>query len=307
MLFLTIKMKVFRLTILSFLLIAAGYNVFLWTITFDKTNLENLNEGEVQVIGHSGVGFFSFFPFKYFPSNSYGSISKALDEYKVEGVEVDLHLTADDKFVLFHDGNLDNKTTLTGCTGNKTLEELTQTKYQLGAPFDWFQSERIISLSELIDSLHKRKEFPFLHMDVRNWNECNTPQENEVLEGKIALELIKLLNAKKVPANKVLIISLSQNLLTKLKELENSYPVSFEIVGEGPQFLEWAIENGTESVTVKPRLLTIELSKKAHDAGMKVITFGAKSKSGNKKLLELNPDVIQTDNIPALKELMGYK
>ena len=299
-------MKVLRITLLGLFLIAAGYNVFLWTITFDKTNLDNLNEGEVQIIGHGGIGFASLFPFKYLPTNSYGAILKALNEYKVVGVEVDLHLTEDRKFVLFHDGKLDNKTALSGCTGDKTLKELTHTNYELGVPFNWFQTERIIGLSELLDSLLERKIFPFLHLDVRNWNECNTPQENEVLEEEIALELIKLLDAKKVPANKILIISLSQNLLMKLKELGNPYPVSFEIVGREFEFLQWAIDNDIKSVTVKPRLLTEELSKKAHVAGLQVITFGAKSKSGNKKLLELNPDVIQTDNIPALQDLMGY-
>jgi glycerophosphoryl diester phosphodiesterase len=141
---------------------------------------------------------------------------------------------------------------------------------------------------------------------VRNWNECNTSQENDVLEGLIAKELIAFLKTKKVPLDKILIISLSQDFLLQLKEFNNPYPVSFEIVGRENEFLQWAINYGVESVTVKPQLLTKELSKKAHDAGIKVITFGAKSKSGNKKLLELNPDVIQTDNIPALKELMGY-
>jgi glycerophosphoryl diester phosphodiesterase len=307
MLFLTIRMKVLRLTLLGLFLIAAGYNVFLWTITFDKTNLDNLNNGEVQIIGHGGMGFASFLPFKYYPTNSYGSLFKAIDEFKVEGVEVDLHLTKDRKFVLFHDGKLDNKTALPGCTGDKTLGELTQTNYQLGVPFDWFQSERIIGLAELLDSLLQRKEFPFLHLDVRNWNECNTPQENDVLEGTIALELIKLLNDKQVPTEKILIISLSPNFLMKLKEINNPYPVSFEIVGREFEFLQWAIDNGIKSVTVKPKLLTKEISKMAHNSGLQVITFGAKSKSGNKKLLELNPDVIQTDNIPALKELMGYE
>ncbi len=288
------------------LLIAAGYNVFLWTVTFDKTNLKNLSGGELQIIGHSGVGFSSLIPFKYFPSNSYGSLFKALDQYKTEGVEVDLHLTSDRKFVLFHDGKLDNKTALSGCPANKTLEELMQTNYELGVPFDWFQSERIIGFAELIDTLQEREKFPILHLDIRNWNECSTPEENKVLEGTIAQELIDLLNDKKVPVDKVLIISLSQSFLMKLKELENPYPVSFEIVGREQEFLQWAIDYGVESVTVKPRLLTTNLSKTAHDSGVKVITFGAKSKSGNKKLLKLNPDVIQTDNIPALMELMGY-
>jgi glycerophosphoryl diester phosphodiesterase len=157
-----------------------------------------------------------------------------------------------------------------------------------------------------LDSLQEREEFPFLHLDVRNWNECNTSQENDVLEGLIAEELIAFLKIKKVPLDKILIISLSQDFLLQLKKFNNPYPVSFEIVGRENEFLQWAINYGVESVTVKPQLLTKELSKKAHDAGLKVITFGAKSKSGNKKLLELNPDAIQTDNIPALKDLMGY-
>jgi len=293
--------------IFSFLvLIILGYNVFLWTITFDKANLDNLHNGEVEIIGHGGVGFSSLFPFKFFPSNSYGSLFKALNEYEVDGVEVDVHITKDDKFVLFHDSELSPKTNLSGCAGSQVLSELTETKYELGFPFDLFQSERIIGLEELIDSLYLREEFPALHLDIRNWNACNTPQENTVFEQRMATSLVQFLRKKQVPEEKLLIISLSQTFLMHLKEQNNPYPVSFEIVGRENEFLQWAIEYGVESVTVKPRLLSKELSKKAHDAGLKVITFGAKSKSGNKKLLELNPDAIQTDNIPALKDLMGY-
>ena len=300
-------MKAFRWIFIFFALVALGYNVFLWSIMFDKSELENINNGEIEIVGHGGVGFSSWFPFKYFPSNSYGSLFEALNEYGSDGIEVDLHYTADGKFVLFHDSKLENKTELTGCTANRTLQELTETDYKLGAPFDWFHSERIIGFEELIDSLHKRKEFPILHIDVRNWNECLTSKENAVLEKEMASELIRFLKAKKVPIDKTLIISLSQVLLNELKAQKNPFPVSFEIVGRELEFLQWAIEYGVESITVKPRLLTKDISKKAHNAGLQVITFGAKSKSGNKKLLELNPDVIQTDNIPALKDLMGYE
>lgn len=300
-------MKALRYIIAFFALVVLGYNVFLWSITFDKSELDNLTNGELMVVGHGGVGFSSWLPFKYFPSNSYGGLFKALNEYKVDGIEIDIHLTADGKFVLFHDGKLDGKTDSVGCTGSKTLLELTTTNYELGVPFDWFQSERIIGFEELIDSLRTREEFPFLHLDIRNWNECNTPLENSVLEKNTASKLIQFLIYKEVPIEKILIISLSQVFLDELKAQNNPYPVSFEIVGRELEFLQWAIDYGVESVTVKPKLLTKELSKKAHQAGIKVITFGAKSKSGNKKLLELNPDVIQSDNIPALKDLMGYE
>jgi|GEM_PF-1053884 glycerophosphoryl diester phosphodiesterase len=300
-------MKTLRSIVIFLALVVVGYNVFIWSITFDKSELDNITNGEVMVVGHGGVGFSSLFPFKRYPSNSYGSLFKALNEYSVDGVEIDVHRTSDGKFVLFHDGKLDNNTALTGCTGDKTLKELQSTRYQLGVPFDWFQSEYIIGFEELIDSLHQRNEFPFLHLDVRNWNECSTPQENAILEHLIAAELIQFLNDKQVPLDRILIISLSQTFLNELKTQNNPYPVSFEIVGRELEFLQWAIDYGVESVTVKPKLLTKEISKLAHQAGIKVITFGAKSKSGNKKLLGLNPDVIQTDNIPALKDLMGYE
>ncbi len=299
-------MKVLRLFILFLLIVAAGYNVFLWTITFDKAQLQNNSNGAVEIIGHGGIGFNSWFPFKYFPSNSYGSLFKALNEYGADGVEIDLHLTADGQFVLFHDSKMENSTALSGCPSDRTLDELKATKYKLGAPFDWFHDERIIGFEELIDTLKKRETFPIIHLDIRNWSECNTTEENVEFESTLAKALITFLKFKEIPKEKVLLISLSQNFLQQLKKYDNPYPVSFEIVGREEDLLQWAIEYGVNSVTVKPRLLTKELSKNAHEAGIKVITFGAKSKSGNKKLLELNPDVIQTDNIPALQDLLGY-
>lgn len=299
-------MKTFRFILLFLAVVTAGYNVFLWTITFDNSQLTNNSNGKVQVIGHGGIGFASLFPFKYFPSNSYGSFTKALVECKADGVEMDVHMTADGKFVLFHDGKVDNKTVLSGCVGDQTLKELTNAEYKLGLPFDWFQSERIIGFEELIDSLKQREVFPHINLDIRNWNECNTPKQNDEFEPLMAIELIKTLNFNKIPTNKVLIISLSHRFLEELKSQNNPYPVSLEIVNNEQENLKWAIDYGVQAVTVKPKILTKEISKQAHLAGLKVITFGAKSKSGNKKLLELNPDVIQTDNITALKELLGY-
>ena len=299
-------MKVLRFILLFLVVVAAGYNIFLLTITFDTAQLENNSNGEVQVIGHGGTGFNSWFPFKYFPSNSYGSLFKALDDYEADGIEVDIHLSSDGEFVLFHDGKMDRNTSLSGCPSDLTYDELVSTNYQLGAPFDWFHHERIIGFEELIDTLQQRDEFPLLHLDIRNWNECLNPEENGKFEARVARTLIAFLQFKKVPEDKVLLISLSRTFLEHFKEYGNPYRVSFEIVGSEEEFLQWAIDYGVESVTIKPRLLTKKLSKTAHEAGLKVITFGAKSKSGNRKLLELNPDVIQTDNIPALKDLMGY-
>ena len=104
---------------------------------------------------------------------------------------------------------------------------------------------------------------------------------------------------------KVYLITLSQELVQEMIELELPYNISFEIAGEFDNGLQFAADNHLSSVTVKPKLLNPEQTKRIHNEGIELITFGAKSKSGNKKLLELNPDVIQTNNVNALKELLG--
>ena len=66
-----------------------------------------------------------------------------------------------------------------------------------------------------------------------------------------------------------------------------------------------SLQRKIDIITIKPKYLTTELSKKLHEEGVRVITFGARSKSGNKNLLLLNPDVIQTNNVSALVDLLS--
>ena len=280
---------------------------FFFPVSFDTASVKNLNNGKVTVVGHSGLGFFSWIPFNPNPSNSYASLSKAIDEYKSDGVEVDVQMTSDGEFVLYHDEKLDSKTDFTGCIANYTLAEVSEARYQLGAPFDWFQNEGLISLEKLISFLKKQEDFPILHLDVRNKSACFTVEENAEWEEKVAKNLIALLKEQNVPKEKVTMISLSFEFTSHLLRMESPYPISFEIVGNFEQNYEWVKNMGIKSVTIKPKLLTKELSARIHQDGLQVITFGAKSKSGNKKLLELNPDVIQTNNIKALRELLGYE
>ena len=274
---------------------------------FDKSNLKNISNGEVTVIGHGGLGFANFFPFVYLPSNSFGSLSNALLEKGADGLEVDLHMTKDGKFVLYHDSELGSKTSREGCIETMNYEELISIDYELGPPYDWFQSEKLIGLDSLIAFCKKQKKFPILHFDIRNASSCLNDQENGEWEKSFAKKLIDQLNLYKVPQEKILIISLSREFLKAAIRYKCPYPLSVEEVGTFERGLKWCLEHDIKYLTIKPKLL---LSKKnsaqAHQHGIKVITFGAKSRSGNKKLLELNPDMIQTNNIEALRDLLNY-
>lgn len=291
--------------IIYLILALVGITLFIFRVNFDTTQLKNLNDGEVKIIGHAGLGFSSLVPFNYLPSNSYASLSEALIEYKVDGVEVDIHMTKDRKFVLYHDTRLDSKTNLKGCIETMNLEELVQAEYKLGFPYDLFQSEQVISFKKLIDLLKEQDEFPLLQLDIRNSSPCFEKEENWTWETEMLRRLIEQLNEWEVPKEKVLFISVAKSLLQEAKAINCPYRLSMEIVEPFEKGLAWALEHEINCITIKPKLLlNKENTAIAHQHGIEVITFGAKSKSGNKKLLELNPDMIQTNNIEALQELL---
>ena len=287
-------------------MVLAAIYIFFLNISFDKSSLINLSEGRILVIGHAGLGFISWVPFNPYPSNSFIAIKKAIEENNADGVEVDVHMTKDEHFVLFHDEKLNKNSNLKGCISQKNLVEVLNGNYNVSWPFDWFQNENIITLDSLVGYFKTLEKFPILQLDIRNKSVCLTNEENVEWEKEIAYELIKKLNRLEVPQSKILIISFSKDFMRHLGYFKNPYPHSFEIVGDIEDGLKYAIESNCQSITVKPKLLSKELSARAHASGLKVITFGAKSKSGNKKLLQLNPDVIQTNNIDALNELMEY-
>lgn len=271
---------------------------------FDASKIDNLNDGKVLKIGHAGFGFHRWIPFNALPSNSFKSIMTALDDHQADGVEVDVQLSADDVFVLYHDNELDTKTDLKGCIPQLTWDKIKTANYQLGYPFDWFQNEKLITLNSLIDTVKKREVFPYLHLDLNTFSTCFELAENNDLRHRFIHQLNSTLLEKDVPKDKILLIISEREAVNEAKFIETPFPIAFEITLQFEEDLEWAKANEMEILIVKRKLLTPERSKEIHDAGMEVITFSAKSKSGNKKILQLNPDMVQTDNLDALDELL---
>lgn len=272
---------------------------------FDKSKLENLHGGKVIKIGHGGSGFASIVPFNPYPANSQRSIEKALLENKADGVEVDVHMTADGKFVLYHDMKLDSKTNSKGFIEEQKYEDLVEVKYKVGFPFDFFQSEKIIGLADLISMCREMKEFPFLHFDLRNHSRCFTQEENSKWEKLFYHNLFSFLESESVPREKVLLISQKRSFLKYAIEQTSPFPLSLEEYGTFEEGIEWANQNGIKNLTFKAEKLSIEKTALAHSYGIEIVTFGGKSKNGNKKLLELNPDYIQSNNLSALQKLLN--
>lgn len=291
------KVKLFNF----FLLVSIS--LLLACVDFDPKTLDNLHGKTVYKIGHGGTGFRRWFPFQPLPANSSASIKSALEQ-GADGVEVDLQMTNDGKFVLYHDNQLQSLTAKSGCIADYGFSEVVGTNYQVGWPFDWFQNEQIISLDSLVQLLKDQGIFPLLHLDMRTYSACLELQPNQLFERRFIQRLDAELRRLGVPKEKVLLISVTKDALLKAQEINCRFPLSLEVIQEFEADLEWALKHEIKVLTVKPRILDLDKVRLAHEKGIEVITFGAKSKSGNAKLLRLNPDYIQTDNLKALTKLL---
>lgn len=287
---------------LTFIVSALLLFSFTSCIRFNKAELKN-STGDVKIIGHAGSGFASWYPFNPFPSNSYASIQKALKN-GAHGIEVDVHMTVDNQFILYHDDQLHTKTAAEGCPSQHTLADLEKIPYKLGAPFDWFHSETLFSLDRMVDLLIANGGDYDLHLDLRNHSACHDADWDLAWEKEMVKQLHLKLQSLNISADRVYIITYSQRMLSEAMRLELPYHLSFEIVGNLDNGIAWAKKNAINKLTIKPKLMSPELGSVLSNQGFEVITFGAKSKWGNKKLLEYHPHIIQTNNIPALTDLL---
>jgi glycerophosphoryl diester phosphodiesterase len=92
------------------------------------------------VIGHRGAN-------GYVAENTLESIQKALD-FKVDGIEIDVHVCASGELVVFHDFTLDRMTNGTGEVGKFSLSELKQMK--VSGEF------QIPTLEEVLDLIYQK-------------------------------------------------------------------------------------------------------------------------------------------------------
>ncbi|NRA11936.1 MAG: hypothetical protein HRT57_08275, partial [Crocinitomicaceae bacterium] len=102
--------------IISIIIIALGCTPETYEIT-------NLNNNEIEVMGHAGMGFSDLYPI-----NTAESIMRCINE-GADGTELDIQLTADNILVGFHNSDLEGNTNFTGKIRDYTWNELKEARY----------------------------------------------------------------------------------------------------------------------------------------------------------------------------------
>lgn len=116
---------------------------------------------EVQVIGHAGMGM--DIGISVYHDNSLEAIKMALALPTMNGVEVDVRMSADGTLWLYHENTLEAHTNGVGCIYETTDLELEKLRYKS------LHREKLVRLDQVLPLLKPGHK---LILDLKHWNEC---------------------------------------------------------------------------------------------------------------------------------------
>ncbi|MBU8770334.1 glycerophosphodiester phosphodiesterase [Cytobacillus oceanisediminis] len=120
-----------------------------------KTPNERLDDKLFRTIAHRGLSFVA-------PENTLAAVKAAIDA-GFYGVEVDIQLTSDGKWVLLHDTTIDRTSNSTGAVTSKTLATLKT--YDFGSWFHpVYKDERIPTLEEFLFVCRTGNVVPYIEL-----------------------------------------------------------------------------------------------------------------------------------------------
>jgi len=233
-------------------------------------------------IAHRGASYLA-------PENTVAS-AKLAWELGADAVEVDVHLSKDNRIMVIHDS--DTKRT---CSEKKNLI-IEKTPSILLRDLDagsWkgeeFKGEKIPYLNEIIETIPDGKELVV-----------------EIKCGKEILHPLSLIMEKTAKANQIVFISFDWNVIVETKKLfpENKcYWLSSSKTGLSKK-IEEAAAAGLDGINLKYSIIDEEVMRLAKEDNLDVLTWTVDDPNEAKRLTDLGVSGITTNRPKWLKEEM---
>jgi len=236
----------------------------------------------IEVVGHAGAGLhLERIPF---PGNTKQSLDFAAN-LGARHVEVDLQLSSDNHWILFHDDFLNGRTNLSQCIRSYTMNELVSAKY-IG-----FHNCYLQSLLETDFS-----QFDHVFLDLRHYDACS---DFAILDTSgMHQDILSTVN--RFPNQQFVVLSRRPQVL----DFFRGY--GLEVCHEVQNYLD--IQNSVQLYSfdffaLRNSAIDKDEVSSAQYNGWRVLLYDVKSHSGNRNAMKKNPNFVMTDAIVSALEL----
>ncbi len=267
----------------------------------DLNQINNLNGNKIDVIGHGGAGFES--AQNALPHDSFSSLVKAVEAYGVDGVEVDVQLSADGVLFMYHNNFLDVRTDCFGCIFLKESEALKNCRFRSSLRSNLFLNEKLSTLESVLERFAQRPMKPKVIFDVKLVpSECGD-LDYDHYQQRFVDEIARLI-IKYDAIDWCFVESDRFDFLMSLKEKLPNVKLSFIPNYHTEEEIVEAANNGIYMISTRNDLTSKSLVQLSHENGVLVAIYGVKIRSGAIEAINKSPDFIYTDNIILLQEML---
>ncbi len=213
------------------------------------------------IIGHRGSGLRSTDPDaaeeNRLIGNTRRSIQAAIDA-KVDWIEIDIRASKDGALLVFHDAEIDEKTTHSGRVSNMTLDALKAADLLVDP------TEKILTLKEVFDEFHSDERYWVLDVKV------------EEIHDKV----LALIESSKIPKNQIIIFGNHDVLENfKGKGYRLGYTALFtkhrSMILSSTDVIKRCKDNSYDLLVVPLLLVTQKLVASAQENGIEVWSYGS--------------------------------
>jgi glycerophosphoryl diester phosphodiesterase len=244
-----------------------------------ETGMSNKNP---MIIAHRGARGMA-------PENTLAAFRLGLSQ-GCEGIELDVHLTADEEIVVCHDLTLDRTTNGKGLIVEKSLSEIKT--YDAGSWFgDDFKGETIPTLDEVFDLV---PDTIMINVEVKYSYECR-------MENKL-VEFLRRRNR----LNHVIVSSFDHKCVRRIKQMEPEVKIGLLYQSNLLDPTAYAHSFDVEVYSLHPyfQMLDIEDVRKATENGIYVYPYTANEEKDLLQLSDFGVSGIITDFPGRLKALL---
>ena len=236
---------------------------------------------DTEVIAHAGYSLNA--NETDFPPNTFDLFESTINKSGVNGIEIDVQMTADSVLVMYHDLLLSENTDAEGCINSLKFQELQQIKI--------YNSDYTIEkLQPAFNYILNQNKKVFL--DVKHYNSCESAYVN-----------FNSFNAAFETLIADLSLSQKKNIIVNSRSHEFLNAISDSVVvksleSDDPEFAFSILKNSSiNCLTTKLGAMNNVINDSIKKYNFQLALYNIQSSSDNRKALHFAPDFVISDNI----------